>query len=226
MLQQKLTIRRPAVLCARAVGVLDFSIALSYLLGVGATSWYLAVLFIKLFVIALFKFPGRVTLRFHSLFVTCFSILLILSCWMGGASMATWLAAMGFVSQLTITLLAIRGEEIDVYLSAIGYFGFSVAVIYVAFALSGHIEQHYGRYQYFSGSHPNLGSELLAMAAIAAGITLSMRRVIPAIGVMLIAVYLMQGRAAMLVIILALLVRVYSQLSRRWAVLIPSAIAL
>jgi O-antigen ligase len=193
----------------------DLSVSLSYLLGIDISIWYAATLVLKLALVATLRVPGKATLAFHFPALTAFSALLLLSCWFGGAQSQAWMAAVGFLLHLLLTLASLQANAVSVYLKAIAYSGALVAGVYDLLAAFGGIDVVYGRYLFFSGNHPNLGSEIFAMGCVAACMSLQMRRFLLCVVPALVAVALMQGRAGLLVILLTMLTRGVIAIPRR-----------
>lgn len=202
-------IRNPVGISAVVVGMLDVSVSASYFFGIEIVWWYALTLILKLGTVALLRVPGRSTVLSNLSALSALAILLIVSSWMGNAAATVWMAALGFMAHLSLTLMALRADAVTVYLKAVAYSGMAVAVAYDLAAISGAIEVVYGRYRFFGGSHPNLGSEIIAMTTVAAGMSLGLRRFALVALPGVLAVSLMQGRAALLVILLAILVRLY-----------------
>lgn len=200
-------VRNPAHVGAVVIGALDLSVSFSYLLGVEVAVWYALTLGLKLMFVALLRFPGRSTVSFHFLALSAFAAFLTVSCMVSNADLSVWLAATGFIFHLTLTLAALRHDAMPAYLRSVAYAGLVVAVVYDLMAMMGQIEVVYGRYLFFGGSHPNLGSEIIAIAFVASGMSFEMRRFMVAAIPCVIAVGLMQGRAALLVLLLAIFVR-------------------
>jgi O-antigen ligase len=202
-----LVIRDPAKTSAVIAGLLDISVSASYLLDVSVTTWYAIALVIKLVLVTLLRAPGRAGVFFHLPALSAMAMLLAMSCWLGGAEAGTWIAAVGFIAHLVATMAAVRPDKARSYLASVAYAGLAVAVVYDLLAILGRIEVVYGRYFFFGGSQPNLGGEILAMTTVAACMSLGLRRFLLVALPALIAVGLMQGRAALLVMLFAIAIR-------------------
>lgn len=202
-----LVIREPAKAGAVIAGLLDVSVSASYLFDISVSTWYAIALIIKLVLVALLRAPGRAGVFFHLPALSAMAVLLAMSCWLGGAESDAWIAAFGFVAHLVLTMAAVRPDKIRPYLASVAYAGLAVAVMYDLLVILGRIEVVYGRYLFFGGSHPNLGSEILAMTTVAACMSLGFRRFLLVALPALIAAGLMQGRAALLVMLLAIAIR-------------------
>jgi len=214
-----LVVRRSAHVCAAVVGILDISVGLSYLFQINVTVWYGLTLALKLAVVALLRAPGRLMVLFHFPALAAFALLLVLSSWTANAGVSVWLAAGGFVIHLLLTLAALRRDAVGAYLKAVAFFGLVLAAVYDVMAMMGGIEIRYGRYLFFGGSHPNLGSEIFAMSLVAAAMSFDLRRFAIVAPISLLAVILMQGRAALLVMLLVCLVRILQLVSKSKRVL-------
>ena len=79
----------------------------------------------------------------------------------------------------------------------------SRTLIYLLAAGLGQINITFGRYSYFHGSHPNLGSEIIAMSIVLAACVLSWLPFLVVALPSLYAIHLMEGRAALIVAIIA-----------------------
>ncbi len=79
----------------------------------------------------------------------------------------------------------------------------STTLIYLLAAALGQINITFGRYSYFHGSHPNLGSEIIAMSIVLAACVLSWLPFLIVTLPSLYAIHLMEGRAALIVALIA-----------------------
>jgi O-antigen ligase len=113
-----------------------------------------------------------------------------------------------FLIQIVISLSLIGPREYHSYAIGIGYTVMAATALYVALAETGHIEEVGGRYLYFNGLHPNLGSEIAATGLVVAALIMAFRPFIIFAGLAFISVQLMQGRAGMLVVIAVTALRI------------------
>ncbi len=81
---------------------------------------------------------------------------------------------------------------------------FITTLIYLLAAGLGQINITFGRYSYFHGSHPNLGSEIIAMSIVLAACVLSWLPLLVVTLPSLYAIHLMEGRAALIVALIAI----------------------
>lgn len=110
---------------------------------------------------------------------------------------------------ITSSLLLLRRDSIETYTSWFGYLVAGANALYITLVMVGNIPDHFGRYYYLSDGHPNLGSEIAAIGAVAslASSSVSFRMAFLSSAVNFTAVVLMQGRAAMLAIALSVMIR-------------------
>jgi O-antigen ligase len=210
---------------AYLAGLADVSAALSYLAGVNISVWHGATLLFKLLVVVWFRVPGGRTLSFHLPAVLAFAALLVLSAWGVSPGPSVWAAMTGFCLHLVVTLAAMRFEQLRTYLKAVAQGGMILALLFIAMVAAGMMESTLGRFSFFGGAHPNLGSEILAMAVVAASMSLRMRGFIIVALAGFVGIVLMQGRAAVLVVLLCGLVRLL-QWTSRGRKLIPALVLL
>jgi hypothetical protein len=103
------------------------------------------------------------------------------------------------------TLILLRATNFHRYTRALGILSSGINVLFGMMALAGHIPDHFG------GSHPNLGSEIAAIGVISLCMTFSLKPAhVVALSIPnLVACFLMQGRTGLLVIVFAVLIRLY-----------------
>lgn len=188
-------------LAALIAGTADISVGVSYLLGIGVIEWYLGTLLIKVFSAVVLRAPGAGTLAKRPIALTGLLLPLFLSCVFNNAPAASYAVAAGFSLHLLATLCLTSATECRVYFRSAAIAGGVLASIYLLCAIAGQIEQSFGRYLYFRGSHPNLGSEIFAATTVMALISTRRTLFYFIAATCLIATYLMQGRAGMLVIL-------------------------
>ncbi len=117
-----------------------------------------------------------------------------------GSFVVSFLATMCFVSQ----------RSLFIYLRSLCLTVSFFNIVYIIFAVLGKIDVTYGRYSYFAGSHPNLGSEISAMAGISANIVLRRRYSLFFSAVTyIVPIILMQGRAALLAFVISFAGRLF-----------------
>lgn len=84
----------------------------------------------------------------------------------------------------------------------------SVAMLHLSSILTGQAQNHFGRYLYVGGQHPNLGGEIAAATAFLAACFLGLRWFLLAAGPLAASAITMQARAAAACIVLLIVVRV------------------
>lgn len=202
-------IKSKSSFCALVTGIFDTSIAFSYLFDIPAPIWYAATLSLKIFFTFILNFPGKYSFATHAVFIITLLSTLIVSALSIGSVINIWIETVGFVLHLVFTLLAVRKEFLNNYLKSVAISGFCISIIYLFLILSGSIEDHFGRYMFFNGNHPNLGSEIIAVSAVAAYVTFE-RKIFFVFGISaLICTILMQGRSGMIVVSLILAYKIY-----------------
>jgi O-antigen ligase len=85
-------------------------------------------------------------------------------------------------------------------------------LLYIFMVNTGHFEGKWGRYNYFGDSHPNLGSEIIAMSVIYAACVLSPIRLAAFSLVSIYAINFMQGRAGLIVCLLATVMGIFTRI--------------
>ncbi len=126
---------------------------------------------------------------------------------------------LGFVVEIGLTLSIVSPAQIRAYLAVYGYAIFLNFVIYLWAAHHGEVPQQVGRFFYFAGLHPNLGSEIAATGIVCAAAAFPGWLFVLAWFVELSSILLMEGRAAMLVaagIAVVMLARRISRFGRKY----------
>lgn len=198
--------RLPARLLV-ALGALDVSVILAFLLNVPASTWYIGVLAAKLLIFIINASLIEINRRaFVFLGVVIFGVLpgTILNSYAGDGITRLF----GFCAQIFLTVSLLGRNGLLLYLRTAA-FGIAIAAtIHTAMCLGGLIPDHYGRFFYFGGSHFNLGAEIGAMGVFAAALSMNWRQLIPVAASIGSSVWLLQGRSALLAIALIMLIRV------------------
>lgn len=187
-------------------GFIDGSVVLAYMagadLGTGSTAsllaWYAVTLFCKLLLLLAF-WSKRNKLTGSALgFLGACTLMVSATLFAGVDTPGPYLAAVGFVSHLTLSLVLIGRTTFRRYLTAALATSVAGAGIHIALCLTHHMTEVWGRFLYFGDNHPNLGGEIEASAAIAAALALPRRYALPAIAILLVDMALLQARSAML----------------------------
>jgi O-antigen ligase len=85
-------------------------------------------------------------------------------------------------------------------------------LLYVFLAQTGHIDEDWGRFDYFGGNQPNLGTEIISISVIYASCVMPPVRLIAFSVPSIYAINLMQGRAGLIVSILAIAISLYTRI--------------
>lgn len=184
--------------------MLDVSVAFSYLLNIPVDYWYFVTIVMKMMIVLCTKCPGvHVMIKNLSFFIIfCIYFLVSILCSKYAADYAPQFA--GFLFHLALTLMAIRMCEIRNYCNGIVCTGFIISILYLLCCFLGYIEVRYGRYMFFGDGHPNLGSEIIAVCIVLAGLIYQPRNFyiycVPAIT----SIMMMQGRAALVASFMAI----------------------
>lgn len=125
------------------------------------------------------------------------------------------LAALGFIAHLSITLL-LRPQEIPQYFKAMCYFVTAYGAIFILMAMLGHIDQIWGRFNYFGNTHPNLGSEIAAAGVFCGVISVRLKPFLLCAAILYLNSALMEGRAAMLAIAMSVGLRLLHEVFVGW----------
>jgi O-antigen ligase len=180
----------------------DLLAILAYVAGFEPSYAQAAALGIKLFLIPLF-------LRDDSIVVQQIVPIFVLYC-LCFVSLASSQASgylpivqnVAFLAHLALTLLLVA-DEIPAYLRWLARLIGASAVLYVLFWFFGQIISVWGRAWYFNGLHPNLGTEIAAMGALCGVLSLRYREYLLITAAPLVSAFIMQGRSAIVAIVLA-----------------------
>ncbi|WP_413432840.1 O-antigen ligase family protein [Crateriforma spongiae] len=117
-------------------------------------------------------------------------------------SLAGYIKYAAVLINLAGLLVVVERKYLTCYLNTYFLISVGFAVLHLGMILLGQIPDHYGRFTYFGGAHPNLGGEIycvvIAFGAIAC---VNSRLFFFVSAVVLGCVFLMQARAALLVTI-------------------------
>ncbi|MGG6262451.1 O-antigen ligase family protein [Stutzerimonas stutzeri] len=193
---------------ALLVGILDTSVALSYLLGIPVNLWYAGTLALKIIILLASRFCGRDNLKANLGFFVSMVVLLSISAISGEYTSEAIPKAAGFILHLAITISIINHRNLINYASGISSTGLIISFLYIPYALSGMAEDNFGRYLFFGGSHPNLGSEILAMCVVVGAMHLGIRKFLLLAILAIASITLMQGRAALIASTLVALIKI------------------
>lgn len=181
------------------VGALDGMVFLSFLLSLDQTIYYSGVIFLKLAILLMRgQMPSRASLASIP-FIYCVLILETFSSVINDVEILSTVRVFVFCLNLFVTLTFVSTS----YWRGLLFVSSIDALFYLAFFGTGRIDNSYGRYFFFSGSHPNLGSELFFSAAFAAMVSRTPRLSLILLPFFFAPAFLMQGRAAELGVIYA-----------------------
>lgn len=182
-------------------GLIDCSVVLAYSLNLEPTLWHGLTLALKGAALCIARPAPRLSAgAFAAPGIVAIAFMVLLNASVAGTDTASLLQGLGFVAHLLLTTLAIRRGATDRYLFGFAAVAALSAATHIALCGAGAIKNHFGRFLYLGNSHPNLGGEINAMAAVAVGFSLRKRGVFLALTALLISAYLMQSRASLLVI--------------------------
>lgn len=194
-------------LIPRALALADVLAVAAYIVDLSPLFGQVLGLGIKLLLVPVMLRSSSILLRqgeaIFVLFATCLVSLVF-------SSSTDWetsvFPVLGFLAHLSLTLLQTR-EELAEYFRIAALLIFGSALLHVIMAVAGMIPVIYGRYWYFHELHPNLGSEIAAAGVLCGVISLRYHLFLASSIVMLASTLFMQGRAAMITIVLSIVLR-------------------
>lgn len=200
------------------VGIIDCSIAFSYLLNMPVEVWYAGTLTLKVALAFVFLRKGVRLSQSTSMYLFLLLLLALTSALLNQSDLHSLFPLFGFIAQFILSYALVRVNRGLHYCRGVAFGGLAISVIYLFMLFSGQILDHYGRYKFFGDSHPNLGSEILFISVLCAGLSLRDRY----FGLILLgatlSILMMQGRAALLSVIVVFSVRLCIYLNSRWNV--------
>lgn len=196
--------RSPWLLAAGA-GIADCTIVFSYILAGDPTVYAAIGIALKALLVPFMQ------LRRNSLLGVTFVLLLtviVLTSQLASPYQTddSYLQIGAFSISLLLSVLVVSDRvRLEAYSRAFVNTVCATALLYLVLVIAGQIPA-FSRATYFSGSHPNLGSEINAMAAMMACIFFRGRGLGVRVAILFVPVLLMQGRAAMLTIMIAVMI--------------------
>ena len=155
-----------------AVGICDASIAVSYLLNVDLLNWYIATLGFKFCLLLITSNRRLVKNIASSLVFGAATFLVLISVFTGELdaefNLPAYVRAGEFLAHLLLSIRLVDPRHLRTYCQAASSLLFALAAFHAVLCYLGKIDDTYGRYSYFGGSHPNLGGEINAIAAVIA----------------------------------------------------------
>lgn len=205
-------IRNIASRTAIVAGLLDTSVAFSYVMQIPVVAWYAATLATKIILALLTQAPGKSNLQTHGLFIFISATTLLTSSTLIDTTSEVALEILGFALHLLATLLLIRPDRLNCYIRYVAISGAGIALLYLSLMATGSIDSAHGRYSFFGGGHPNLGGEILALTTVAAAIIFKPWQFYATASVAFTCMIFMQSRAAMLVVLMVTTHRILIQI--------------
>jgi hypothetical protein len=190
-------------------GAIDALVPFAYILNVfdKIDYWHASTLAVKLLLCCIYYRYISISRAALASLVGVTAIILISSI-LGGSHFSDYIKIFGFVAQLFVTLTIVRRENLKDYLLACVSVLFVSTLIYLVAAKLGQIDTTFGRYSYFHHSHPNLGSEIIAMSVVLAACVLSWLPLAVIAVPSLYAISLMEGRAALVVALVTIAAKI------------------
>lgn len=198
---------------AQLLAVLDGAAPLGYLVFGDPVAIQIAALCIKLSMLVLSRRPlylQRVEVAFLVIIAIFFVQGSVVDMFGGVFDDVNEMRYLAFLLSSATTLLLLDYRCILSYCSVIGFLCSAFSGLHIFLVATGGVINNFGRYFYLGNTHPNLGGEISAVAAIA--IALLPFRVLHflAISVLLVSCLLMQSRSAVVVIGAVLAIRLLS----------------
>ncbi len=194
-------------------GAIDSLVPFSYILNVYPyiNYWHAATLAIKLLICCIYYRYISIS-RIALLSALVLTSIILVSSVPGGSQFSDYAKIFGFMTHVFITLTMIRRANLQRYVLTCVAVLFASTLIYLVAAKTGQIDVTFGRYSYFHHSHPNLGSEIIAMSIVLAACVLPWVPLLIVTLPSLYAIHLMEGRAALVVVLVTILAKlVYSE---------------
>jgi hypothetical protein len=194
-------------------GVIDALVPFSYILNVYPyiNYWHAATLALKL--LLCFVYYQYISIsRIAVISALVLTSIILISSVPSGSQFADYAKIFGFMTHVFVTLTIVRRDNLQRYVLTCVAVLFVSTLIYLLAAKMGQIDVTFGRYSYFHHSHPNLGSEIIAMSVVLAACVLSWPLLLVVTLPSLYAIHLMEGRAAFVVALITIGARlVYSE---------------
>ena len=195
----------PPVAVALIFGAIDSLVPFSYIFNIYPyiNYWHAATLAVKLLICCIYYKYISIS-RVAVLSALVLTSIILISSVPSGSQFADYAKIFGFVTHVFITLTMIRRDNLPKYMLASVGVLFASTLIYLVAAKTGHIDTTFGRYSYFHHTHPNLGSEIIAMSIVLAACVLGWVPFLIVTLPSLYAIYLMEGRAALVVALITI----------------------
>ncbi|QAY95609.1 hypothetical protein CWB41_07530 [Methylovirgula ligni] len=202
---QRYDVLDPPVAVALIFGAIDSLVPFSYIFNIYPyiNYWHAATLAVKLLICCIYYKYISIS-RIAVLSALVLTSIILISSVPSGSQFADYAKIFGFVTHVFITLTMIRRDNLPKYMLASVGVMFASTLIYLVAAKTGHIDTTFGRYSYFHHTHPNLGSEIIAMSIVLAACVLGWVPFLIVTLPSLYAIYLMEGRAALVVALITI----------------------
>jgi hypothetical protein len=200
------------------IAVVDSIAPIGYLVQGDALGVEVLAIIVKL--LLLFGVGGRIKYTridvfFVSVILSCLLIGSIKDLMSGTFSFEASARYCVFALSISLTLAMVDFEAMGRYCRWLVVVPTGAAALQIAMSLSGLIQYASGRYFYVGNTHPNLGGEIAAMAAIAAAIGYKGVRYVAPTSILLASTILMQSRSAIVVIAGTLMISATRYIWRR-----------
>ncbi len=189
-------------------GALDSLVPFAYFLNIYPNVWHGITIAIKFSLCCIFYKYVEIS-RISKLSALALTIIILVSSVPGGSGLGDYIRIFGFLAHVFLTLAIVRRDNLQQYILSCTTVLFIGTLLYLVSVKTGHVGDTFGRYSYFNGSHPNLGSEIIAMSIILAACVLSWLPFLALSVPSIYAVDLMQGRAALLVALITIASKLY-----------------
>jgi hypothetical protein len=194
------------------LAILDSAVPFAFVLQLFSLDiWYALTLGLK-FIISIQQRSNLWLGYISAAFLYGISLIILISSFFGGSDFSDYARIFSFVLSLLMTLSLLTRQNLSSYVTVCAYTIGVSTLLYILMVHSGHYEGEWGRYNYFADSHPNLGSEIIAMSVLYASCVLSPMRLIAFCIPSIYAINLMQGRAGIMVCVLAAVTSIYTRL--------------
>lgn len=195
------------------VGFLDTMSWISYLLGFDVANYYNFVVIVKICLVAWKNDYGMQSLK-SFLFLALISLSVVTFSIYGAEVDLTGplLKLAGFFTSLGLSIYLTNNDRQNYYFMGVLWSLALCVFLYFTFFYTGKIEDSFGRYLFFGGTHPNLGGEIFAAGALSLALLRPNYCIAILFLIFFIASYLLQARAAMVTIILLTLNYLFSSL--------------
>lgn len=182
-------------------GVLDSSSYLAIILGISEAQFYFSILFIKTVLFLYLNLKFKESYRFI-LFTITLTIATLISSNINNSDIISPFQNIAVCFSIFLTLTMV-GNGIRKYAKGVATSGFAMCATYIISVNLDIISYTGDRYHFFSGSHPNLGGELITAGVAMAVISLRPIQFLVLTPSALYCTFLMQSRTSTLAVLVA-----------------------